>query len=156
MTLEKTLLQKLAEWRTDKGRGTLTAETEAGMPTAALTADHNDALACKAWELALDRKAPVEDVQGWAERACTRVTGLLEPLRLIETDPAHKTAQLRSQAPAQRDGTLSYYEVMLSGTGQASVRRYHSARDGKRREQVPFVLTHEVLARLASDLLAAV
>jgi hypothetical protein len=96
------------------------------------------------------------DVQAWGERAAVRVKGLLEPLRLLEVDGVRHAALLRSQEPAQRGDALAYYEVLLQGDGGASVRRYQGTRQGdKRREQVPFSLTHEVLARLADDLIAA-
>jgi hypothetical protein len=47
---------------------------------------------------------------------------------------------------------LFYYEVLLKGIRAASVRRYQASRDGGHRAQVPFVLTHEVLAKFVGDL----
>ncbi len=156
MTLENKLLERLAEWRPDSERSTLTVTTGEGQPAVAVTADHNDVLASRVWELALTRGKPVEDVKRWADNTCARVTGLLEPLRLIESDAAHKTAQLRSDAPAKKGEAVFYYEVLLRARGEANVRRFQAARaGGKRREQVPFALTHEVLAKLVDDLLAA-
>ncbi len=151
MTLENLLLQKLTDWRPDSARSTLAVDAR-GQPSLLLVGDRNDGLACRLWEVALNTHAPAE-VKAWAERVCSRVTGLLEPLRLVEVDGEQKTAQLRSEGPAERDGELFYYEVLLHGDGRAFLRRYRAVRDGsKRREQVGFVLTHEVLAKLAGDL----
>jgi hypothetical protein len=152
MTLEEMLLQKLADWRPDKGRQTLTVPAEGGW-RASLTADTCDSVGCRVWELTLDRDTPVADLRAWADRLSSRASGLLEPLRLLELDPAQDTALLRSQAPAKRGETLFYYEVTLKSKGAAHVCRYQASRDGSPREQVAFALTHEALAKLAQDLI---
>ena len=96
-----------------------------------------------------------EALRSWAERVAGRATGLLEPLRLVEVDGARDEALLRSEQPARRDEQLHYYEVVLRGRGEADVRRYQASHQpGSRREQVPFALTHEAVATLASDLTA--
>lgn len=154
MTLEELLLEKLADWRPDTGRQTLTVAAE-GVGRANLTAECNDAVGCRILELTVAREQPVADLRGWADRLSARATGLLEPLRLLELDPAQDTALLRSQAPAKRGEELFYYEVSLKSKGEASVLRYHASRDGShRREPVPFALTHEALAKLAQDITA--
>ena len=63
-------------------------------------------------------------------------------------------AQLRSETPSQRNDDRHYYEVLLHSDAHALVRRYH-ARTAIPREQVGFALTHEVLAKLVSDLAAS-
>lgn len=151
--LEETLLQKLADWRPDKGRQTLTAAGEDSW-RATLTADTCDSVGCRVWELALERDTPVPDLRAWADRAGSRATGLMEPLRLLELDAAQDTALLRSQAPAKRGEALFYYEVTLKGKGTAHVCRYQASHDGRPREQIVFALTHEALAKLAQDLTA--
>jgi hypothetical protein len=153
MTLDELLLEKLNGWRPNDSRSGLTADPGPGSPSVALIADQNDALACRVWELDLNRKAPVEDVSAWARRVADRATGLLEPLRLVEVDGGRNVAQLRSEEPAKRGESVQYYEVLLNGTGEAAVRRFQASREaGAKREQVGFVLTHEALARLTGVL----
>jgi hypothetical protein len=163
MTLENLLLEKLAEWRPDNnGRQTLTvADPDSGWRVA-VAAEQCDSVGCRIWELSLtrtrDRAADhLGELRAWADRLGARATGLMEPLRLLELDPAQEVALLRSQAPAKRGEALFYYEVTLTvrSKGEANVRRYQATRDGNsRREQVPFALTHEALAKLAQDIAA--
>jgi hypothetical protein len=155
MTLDELLLQKLAEWRPDKGRHTLDLTDEASGWKAELAADCSDQVGCRVWELSLRRDKPRDNLRNWAERVAARTTGLLEPLKLVELDTARDTAMLRSQAPARRGESLHYYEVLLHGRGEAHVRRYQATRDGtRRREQIPFALTHEAIGKLVHDLTA--
>jgi hypothetical protein len=155
------VLRKVAEWRHSGGRQTLTVPDAASGWELRLTADRADELGCKVWEMRLGRAVPVTGndpaaLRAWAERAADRVTGLLEPLRLVEVDGQRDEALLRSEQPAQRDEQLYYYEVVLKGRGEADVRRYQASQQpGSRREQVPFALTHEAIAKLTSDLTAA-
>ena len=75
------------------------------------------------WELTLTRPegALSTDLKTRAERTAARVTGLLEPLRLIEVDAGRDAALLRSTAPQKRGDDLYYYEVELkTGGGAAS------------------------------------
>src|SRR5437762_2951693 len=113
MTLDERLLQGLAEWRPDAGRQTLNVPDDSGW-TVSVAADQHDALATRVWEVALRRAGtnPI-DVSAWAAGAVNRVTGLLEPLRLVEVDPTLGVAQLRSESPAQRHDDRYYYEVLL-------------------------------------------
>jgi hypothetical protein len=94
-------------------------------------------------------------LERWANGVARRVTGLMEPLRVLEIDIQRNEALLRSNEPTRRSADLFYYEVLLKGTQAASVRRYQGNPDGGRREQVPFGLTHEALAKLIGDLVAA-
>src|SRR5262249_18814467 len=87
-----------------------------------------------------------------ARRIANQVTGLLEPLRLLEIDAGRDLAQLRSQAPAQRGGDLQYYEVLRHGHRDTQVARYQASHASSKREQVPFTLTHEALGKLVRDL----
>lgn len=159
MTLENTLLEKLAEWHPPAGRHTLTVPDESGGWSVSITADRSDVLGCLAWEVNLRRTnaAPAgETLRGWADRSAARVVGLLEPLKVHEIDAERNEALLRSTAPAQRDEKLYYYEVQLHGTAAARVRRYQASHHtGAHREQVAFALTHEALAKVAGDLTAA-
>jgi hypothetical protein len=157
MTLAETLLPKLSEWRpTGPGRHSWgKAFPEHGWAVS-LAADRAETLGCLAWELTVQRSAepaPRVELRPWADRVAGRVTGLLEPLRLLEVDEARGEAVLRSDAPARKGEALFYYEVKLEAAGRATVRRFQASQEpGHRREQVGFALTHEALAKLADDL----
>jgi hypothetical protein len=153
MTLNDTLLQKLAEWRFDNGRQSLNAvHPETGW-SAEVIADCSDRVGCHLWELKLTRPeaAPSADLKTRAERIVSRATGLMEPLKLIEVDAGPETALLRSAAPQKRGDDLFYYEVLLQNRG-AGLRRYQASAQGGTRQQLAFPLTHESLAKLAVDL----
>jgi hypothetical protein len=153
MTLERLLLEKLAKWRFSTGRQTL--EAIAGKATFSMTADCADEVGCRLWEVALTRPTPSEAVADRARRLVDQATGLLEPLQLLEVDGERHVALLRSNRPATRDGQLAYYELLLGSDGSSHVRRYQAARDGsEKRQQINFSLTHETLAKLASDLVS--
>jgi hypothetical protein len=157
MSLDETLLQKLAKWR-PASRHTLEVAAAAAGWRVSVTADRCDELGCLAWELTVrPTTAPAHPVavRPWAERVAARATGLLENLKVVEIDAPRGLAQLRSEGPARKGDDLFYYELLLGGDGHASVRRYHATRAGSRREQVAFALTHEALAKLVRDLTAA-
>ncbi len=157
MNLDDTLLEKLANWRPDGGRRTLTVPAESAGWTVALTADRSDELGCLLWEMSLYRTAPrpAQTLQAWADRVAIRVSGLLESLKVVEVDVLRNEALLRSQEPSCRGEDQFYYEALLQGTSNALIRRYRASRpDGTRREQITFALTHEALAKLAADLAA--
>jgi hypothetical protein len=157
MTLDETLLQKLADWRPDTTRQTLTVEHAASGWIVEVTADRVETVGARLWEVALRRSAPLSGPASLAEQAgeiAARVTGLLEPLRLVEVDAGLDLAQLRSDAPAARGEELSYYEVVRQGDGTTHVRRYLQGPGGKR-QQVAFTLTLDALGKLVADLASA-
>src|SRR5438105_9891333 len=101
-SLDEPLLQNLARWRPNSPHEVLeVAHPDSGW-TVALVADTVDALAGRWWEARLTRSAPEPEgaravsLAQRAERIAGRVTGLLEPLRLVEVDTERGTAQLRS------------------------------------------------------------
>lgn len=156
MTRTESLLPKLSEWKpAGEGRHSLAvALPEVGWAVH-LTADKTDSLSCLVWELTCARtdEAPAGfTLKGWAEGVAQRATGLLEPLRLLEVDDARGEALLRSDAPAKKGERLAYYEARLFAAGRATVRRFLASRTESGREQVAFALTHEVLAKLADDI----
>jgi hypothetical protein len=157
MSLEEIVLQKLAEWRPPReGNPALAiADADSGC-VVRLTAQRQDQLGTALLELTVDRSkatAPSDlTVAAWAEHIAGRTRGLLEPLSVLEVDAQRNEALLRSNEPAQRKDELYYYEVHLYGAREAQVHRYRAAHDGSKRQQVPFTLTHESLARFASDL----
>jgi hypothetical protein len=160
MTLNETLLAKLAEWRPGRGRQTLNIADPGAGWAVSLTADRADELGCLVWEMTLRRLEPLSGgdaaaLRAWCDRAAGRARGLLETLKVVEVDAERDEAILRSDAPAAKGEDRFYYEVHLKGKGVANVRRYRGslAATGKR-EQIAFALTHEALARLAADLSA--
>lgn len=160
MTLNETVTAKLAEWRPAASERSTLAIPDAGAGwTVAVSADRNDELGCMVWELSLRRAGAAAagvTLATWAERAAAHVTGLLEPLKLLEVDAQRQEAQLRSQKPSERGQALYYYEVLLKGTSEALLRRFQASHEtGKPRTQVAFPMTHESLARVVADLAAA-
>jgi hypothetical protein len=154
MTLENQLLEKLADWRPDSASDRLTVDDAARGWRATVQADAVDTIGVRVREVGLARLAPLSNPAPLADRAqrvADRVTGLLEPLRLIEADPTQGVAQLRSETPAPKGDGVAYYELTLHDHGAARVERFEASQGGKRR-QVPFTLTHEGLGKLVSDL----
>jgi hypothetical protein len=157
MTLEETLLQRLAEWRPQaSGRQNLTVSDEETGWSVSLSIDRNDDLSCALWDLSQRWRAPLSqaglNLKTWAEKVAGQVRGLLEPLCVIEIDDRRDEALLRSDEPAAKKSDRYYYEVMLKGSGQSEVRRYRGTTERGKREQIPFTLTHETVAKLTGDL----
>lgn len=153
MMLDELLLQKLADGRSPSARQTVTVEHADAGWRVDLQADAVESLGGRYSEVTLTRTAPATPVpvKEQGERIAARVTGLLEPLRLVEVDGGRDLAQLRSDAPARRGEELCYYEVLRQGDGTTSVRRYQQL-PGAKRQAVAFTLTHEALAKLVRDL----
>jgi hypothetical protein len=153
MTLDETLLQKLADWRPDSACQTLVVEHTASGWTVAVTAERVDTLGCRLHEVTLRRTAPMPGEPSLVEQGnqiAARVIGLLEPLRLIEVDTEHQLVQLRSQPPSRRGGSVQYYEVLRHGDGTTRLARFEGG-NGKR-QAIGFTLTHEALAKIVNDL----
>ena len=157
MTLADSLLESLSDWQ-PTGDGRHAHSHSAGDWTVALTADRADSVGCACWELTVSRASvnePKRNLRQWAERIANRTTGLLESLQVIEVDDDKNEAILRSSKPSKKADIVRYYEVHLFGIGLATVRRYAAnTAAGTRREQVSYVLTNEVIAKLAEDLIA--
>jgi len=156
MTLKEAILAKVADWRPSSRQTILIPDHGAGWAVS-VTADRSDELGCLVWEAVARRTTGrrEEPLRAWADRVAGRVTGLLEPLAVVEVDVQRDEAVLRSEEPARRGEDLFYYEVLLNGAGEAAVRRYRSSsQPGTRREQIPFALTHESLAKLLGDVTA--
>jgi hypothetical protein len=154
MTLENQLLQKLADWRPDSSSNRLTVDDTGSGWRVTVQADTVDTVGCRLREVGLARLTPLENPVPLVDRAngvAARVTGLLEPLRLVETDSQRGVAQLRSDVPAAKDEALNYYEVLLHDHGGPNVARYEASQ-GKSRQAIPFTLTHDALGKLVRDL----
>lgn len=149
MTLEKTLRQQL----NSPERGGFHISASGWDIT--IAADQRDSLSCALTELSVERNAPIqEDLSAWARRVAGSVTGLIEPLRVVEVDQPLGKALLRSAAPTVRDGKAFYYELMLERTSRsvATLRRYAGDRTGAKRQAVAFVLTHDAIVKLVVDI----
>ncbi|MSQ94174.1 MAG: hypothetical protein EXR98_06415 [Gemmataceae bacterium] len=150
MTLEKTLRQQL----TEPGNGGFHVNADGWNVT--LASDKSDSLSCALKELALDRGTPIkEELRAWSQRVAENATGLMEPLRVIEVDAPLGKALLRSDAPTLRGAKSHYYELLLTRTDRtsANLRRYiGNPVGGEKREAVPFVLTHDAIVKLVSDI----
>lgn len=158
MTLDETLLPRLADWR-PAGPGPHAFGSALTPPgwTLSLTAAQAESLGCLVTELVVRRAhAPAADAAAltqWAVRCAERITGLLEPLKVIEVDATRSEALLRSETPVVRGEHLLYYELLLQGTQTGTLRRFRASKaGGNRRETVSFALTHEAIAKLAADL----
>jgi hypothetical protein len=159
MTLENMLQQKLSEWRPHNALETLTVADEAGVWSAAVNAAAVDLVGARLWDVAFRRANTTLDaaaLKTWGEKIAARATGLLEPLRLLEVDGQQQVALLRSNKPGQRGEAVLYYEVRLTADGAATVQRFQASHQPEtKRQQVEFTLTHEALAKLATDVSGA-
>jgi hypothetical protein len=158
--ISELLLPKLSEWQpTGTGRHSWSHYLPDQGWNVFLTADRVDSLGSLVWELSAARlsllETKPEELKAWADRVAKKATGLMEPLRVIEIDSTRQEALLRSESPASRADRVFYYEVKLFGKNRAELRRFE-AKPGVtgRRDQVPFALTNEAIAKLLSDLLA--
>lgn len=155
MTLGETLHKNLSDWPANTD-GPHECTASANGWTATAHADTIDTVGAKLNHLDLTRADPAPEgatLDNWADGVAKRATGLLERLKVHEVDAHHDTAVLRSDVPTVKGGVAGYYEVVLKGTDQASVSRYAADRAaGTPREQVPFTLTHDAIAKLADDI----
>jgi hypothetical protein len=158
MTLAETLLQRLADWRpAGEGRHAASFTLPDCGWTVRLTAERVDTVGCLLTEVEVTRAETVADdpatLEAHAKRAAARVTGLLEPLRLIEIDRVRHIALLRSGSPPTKANAVLYYEVRFEGLNRVTVHRYQSVKaTPARTEPVAFALTHEALAKVVDDL----
>lgn len=159
MTLDETLLTSLSDWQPTGDGPHAYSDNTAGGWTVGLSADKADTVGCALTELSVNRPSmptTAAELTNWAVRCADRVTGLLEPLKLIEVDAGRSEAILRSDAPAVRGDDLRYYELHLRGKHQATLRRYQASRTGSgARKAVPFALTHEAIAKVVADVTAS-
>ena len=113
-----------------------------------------DRLGCSFTRLSLfsDRVAAMsaDELKEVAGQLAAKLTYLLEPISPIETDAHGCVVQLRSNPPQKEDDRTSYYELLVSRSGELSLARYSRA-VGQTRQVIPAHVTREVLLRLAGD-----
>ena len=97
-------------------------------------------------------------LQAWAQNLCQRISYLLEPLGPLELDLQNQQALIRSTKPSQLPNGAQYYEILLqTGTGGVfTLQRYRTTKGTPGRDAVDMLLTHEVLLKLADDLVASI
>ena len=140
MTLAETLLPKLADWRpAGEGRHAAAIALPEHGWTVHLTAEHVDSVGAR--------------LEAHARAAAGRVTGLLEPLRVVEMDAPRHTVLLRSDGPQKKADVVSYYEVRYLGRNRVTLERIQATKGTPAsRSAVAFTLTHEGLAKVVDDL----
>jgi hypothetical protein len=159
MTLAETLLQKLSDWRpAEEGRPSASFALPDHGWTVNVSADRVDTLSAAILEVDAVRLSPlatdIVTLEAHARKAATRVTGLLEPLRLVEVDRQRDIALLRSDAPPTKGENVLFYEVLFQGRNKVTVQRFQASKKSPAaKAPVPFVLTHEVVGKLVDDLL---
>ena len=82
----------------------------------------------------------------------------MEQLGPLEADVEGKQVLIRSKSPDKRDNATTFYEVLLAsqGAGLFTLRRYRRDSKSAPRQHVDFSTTHEVLEKLADDLIATI
>jgi hypothetical protein len=119
MTLENTLQKKLGEryHLDDQEAKTSRSPLEHNGWTVTFNTETREALSASLWDVTFQRDAQQDDgdPRTWAERISRSVTGLLEPLKLMEVDAGQNIALLRSAAPTPNDPGLDYHEIELHG-----------------------------------------
>ena len=158
MTLAETLLPKLADWRpAGEGRHAAAIALPDQGWTVHLTAERVDSLGARLAHVELTRTTPVAEdaarLEAHARAAAGRVTGLLEPLRVVEVDAPRHTVLLRSDGPKTKGDSVAYYEVRYLGRNRLTLERLEATKGTPAsRSAVPFALTHEGLAKVVDDL----
>jgi hypothetical protein len=157
MSLRSQLAQELQKLVGVPGWGVLSLTDPSGLQLQVeLTAV--DSMSCCFAELRLFvpalQQAAFDVLRDWADALSKRITYLLEQIGPLEYDPAAGQVLIRSVAPDQLPDGSQYYEIVLSSKsgGNFSLRRYRSTKGQPGRAPVDVTVTHEVLLKLADDL----
>jgi hypothetical protein len=96
---------------------------------------------------------PSSRLQDVGAKLSERLHYLMEPVAPVEFDGDAAVVQMRSVPPSQdAPGTRSYFEILVKPQ-EISVRRFSASR-GQARTATDMSLTHQICARLGSDLAA--
>ncbi len=142
--IEQTRQQRLAG---DSPDPVLSADVEGGRVRCRV--GRIDEIGCEVERIEVE-SPPTADVAERARAIAGRVTYLLEPLELIETDQEASSALVRSAPPWRNGETREYYE--LNVTPQAVNLQRFRKEPGKDRDPVPMQVTRQAVTRLAKDL----
>ncbi len=157
MTLANTLTKTLSNWKVTERSSTFTQDKESGWAVK-LTADACDSLGCRLVQAQLrqPQSEDEQDLQQWAEAVCERASSALEGMTLIEVDKTREEAVIRSSAPATQDDKLYYFELFLRGTRDVTLKKFEARfASNAKRQQVPFVMTHDAVAKALSAIVGA-
>ncbi len=155
MTLGETVLSKLAEWRPAGSGRHIFRYADAGSGWAiSLAVEKTDELSCQLSEVTCEHAVVKEpDLASWANALAQHVTGLMEPLKVIEIDEQRNEAILRSEEPTTRGDRRAHFELKLQGTRRATLTRYAAeTAPAAQRKSIAFALTRESLSKLVDDL----
>lgn len=97
----------------------------------------------------------IEELDARAEKICSKVTYLLEPLRKIEVDARTKAVLVRSKEPKLQGHKVCYYEILADAKRRTSLKRYCFDPELRQRFAVEFLLTSDQLELLVEDLVVA-
>lgn len=155
MPLKSCIIQELTRLAAQGGTGRLECAHGNGKLTADVLAV--DAIGCAVTSVMYATPklaaASVPLLTKLSQELTKRLTYLLEPIGVIETDLDSATVQLRSSPPQKDDDGTQYYELLVRRGGDFTLVRWQKL-PGRIRQQIPANLTREVLGRLASDFVA--
>lgn len=156
MSLSRRIAAALDDLKAETGGTPCLISAEDGPHRVSMRIRQANPIAAEADELVFETCSTrsLDDLNAWADRLATRVTYLLEPLALLESDAAGTVVELRSRKPAVRPGVRSYDQVRLDDSGRLSLTRHAFQEADRTRRQTPFTLSREVLERLVDDLVA--
>jgi hypothetical protein len=139
------------------GSKDLRAQADNGMLEVVIASADTMSVAFTAFAFHSDRLASAETAKlsRIADVLASKLTYLLEPLRVVEVDGNAGAVQMRSHPPYQRDKQTKYYEVLVQRGGAISLVRYERL-PGEPRQPIAAHVTEEVFYRLADDFAAAV
>ena len=105
---------------------TVTVEDSPNRLTLHLTALDTVGLAFSALEFATTSRTEwsSEALKEWGDRLSSRVTYLMEPLKVLEIDAGGGEVQIRSQSPTPRAEQRGYYEMRLFRQGNLRMERF--------------------------------
>ncbi len=157
MSLQTSLSQELTRLVGTSSPATITVADPSGI---SLEIDLTvvESLSCSFTEIRLLvpslQHAAFDVLKAWARQLSQRITYLLEHIGPLEFDPASGEVLIRSTPPSQLPQGTQYYEIILSSqaAGTFTLRRYRSVKGQPGRIQDAITVTHEVLLRLAQDL----
>lgn len=116
-----------------------------------------DTMSCSLRELRVQapalRNSPTDVLKKWADALSQRITYLMENIGPLEVDPDSGEVLIRSTPPDKQSDGTRYYEIVLAAqaNNSFSLRRYRSSKGTPGREQVDIQTTHELLQKLAGD-----
>jgi len=118
-----------------------------------------DKLSCSLRGLRLSapgtRALEAGELDAWGERIAARIRYLLEALETVELDSGQGKLLLRSTPPEKLpDGTVLYYELRLSSSGELDLTRHRYDPAARGRSAEPIHATRELLGKLFNDLAA--